>query len=265
MTESKFISASIIATASSSRFKPSTASMDDRCFFCEASKAAVNSLNENRFSTQEIRESMENFCRAMSPLSYSCMSHSSKYLPFLIDAVNNGENEDPDMCSNIIGTECSNTFQVEPTKNGIECIVCKLWVNTILSRAIQMEETVKEYGMIACNSTLLSQEKSEACEDFIKNYFHNYHSSSFPTPLNNNSECTLCQTVLNYMEKVLTENQFEMLYLKIWEKLCSGLPKEVQTKCSSFVKEFVEPRLHEMLQFLTAEQFCPFLRVCKRS
>ncbi|KRY50686.1 Proactivator polypeptide [Trichinella britovi] len=281
--------ASIIATASSSRFKPSTVSMDDRCFFCEASKAAVNSLYENRFSTQEIRKSMENFCRAMSPLSYSCMSHSSKYLPFLIDAVNSGENEDPDMCSNIIGTECSNTFQ-EPTKNGIECIACKLWVNTILSRAIQMEETVKEYGMIACNSTLLSEEKSEACEDFIKNYFHslyesfikmidsqficyeatlcskkNYHSTSFPTPLNNDSECTLCQTVLNYMEKVLTENQFEMLYLKFWEKLCSGLPKEVQTKCSSFVKEFVEPRLHEMLQFLTAEQFCPFLLVCKRS
>ncbi|KRY13711.1 Proactivator polypeptide [Trichinella patagoniensis] len=273
---------SIIATASSSRFKPSTVSMDDRCFFCEASKAAVNSLYENRFSTQEIRKSMENFCRAMSPLSYSCMSHSSKYLPFLIDAVNSGENEDPDMCSNIIGTECSNTFQVEPTKNGIECIVCKLWVNTVLSRAIQMEETVKEYGMIACNSTLLSEEKSEACEDFIKNYFHslyesfikmidsqficyeatlcskkNYHSTSFSTPLNNDSECTLCQTVLNYMEKVLTENQFEMLYLKFWEKLCSGLPKEVQTKCSSFVKEFVEPRLHDMLQFLTAEQFCP--------
>ncbi|KRZ49071.1 Proactivator polypeptide [Trichinella nativa] len=273
--------ASIIATASSSRFKPSTVSMDDRCFFCEASKAAVNSLYENRFSTQEIRKSMENFCRAMSPLSYSCMSHSSKYLPFLIDAVNSGENEDPDMCSNIIGTECSNTFQ-EPTKNGIECIACKLWVNTILSRAIKMEETLKEYGMIACNSTLLSEEKSEECGDFIKNYFHslyesfikmidsqficyeatlcskkNYHSTSFPTPLNNDSECTLCQTVLNYMEKILTENQFEMLYLKFWEKLCSGLPKEVQTKCSSFVKEFVEPRLHEMLQFLTAEQFCP--------
>ncbi|KAL1227401.1 Prosaposin [Trichinella spiralis] len=234
--------ASIIATASSSRFKPSTASMDDRCFFCEASKAAVNSLNENRFSTQEIRESMENFCRAMSPLSYSCMSHSSKYLPFLIDAVNNGENEDPDMCSNIIGTECSNTFQ-EPTKNGIECIVCKFLYESF----IKMID-----GQFICYEATLCSKK-------------NYHSSSFPTPLNNNSECTLCQTVLNYMEKVLTENQFEMLYLKIWEKLCSGLPKEVQTKCSSFVKEFVEPRLHEMLQFLTAEQFCPFLRVCKRS
>ncbi|KRY71655.1 hypothetical protein T4B_11350 [Trichinella pseudospiralis] len=273
--------ASLITIASSSRFKPSTASMDERCFFCEASKAAVNSLNANLFNIQEIQKSMENFCRAMSPLSYSCMSHSLKYLPFLIDAVNSGENEDPDMCNNIVSSECSNTFQ-ERTKNGIECIVCKLWVKTILSRAVQLEETVKEYGMIACNSTLLSQEKSEACEDFIKNYFHslyesfikmldgqficheatlcskkNYYSTSFTNPLSYDSECTLCQTVLNYMEKVLTENQFEMLYLKFWEKLCSGLPKEIQTKCFSFVKEFIEPRLHEMLQLLTPEQFCP--------
>ncbi|KRZ73818.1 Proactivator polypeptide [Trichinella papuae] len=250
-------------------------------FATELQYMMVKYMAPKNICPQEIQKGMENFCRAMSPLSYSCMSHSSKYLPFLIDAVNSGENEDPDMCNNIIGTECSNTFQ-EPTKNGIECIVCKLWVKTILSRAVQMEETVKEYGMIACNSTLLSQEKSEACENFIENYFHslyesfikmldgqficheatlcskkNYCSTCFASPLNYDSECTLCQTVLNYMEKVLTENQFEMLYLKFWEKLCSGLPKEVQTKCSSFVKEFIEPHLHEMLQFLTPEQFCP--------
>jgi saposin len=83
--------------------------------------------------------------------------------------------------------------------------------------------------------------------------------------IRNTAECSLCKYVLQYVNVLITNNSTEKEVEKALEAVCSILPSQYHSQCSSFVKQY-GPVLVELIAELDDPNVvCQWIGVCAKS
>jgi saposin len=78
----------------------------------------------------------------------------------------------------------------------------------------------------------------------------------------NSLECTLCEFVVNYIEKAIGSNRSAAAIEAALEKVCNVLPSSVRPNCTSFVNKYGPIIAILLAKNESAEQVCDFIKVC---
>jgi saposin len=76
-------------------------------------------------------------------------------------------------------------------------------------------------------------------------------------------ECTLCEFVINYINKAIGDNRSAAAIEAQLEKVCNILPSSVRPNCTSFVDKYGVIIAFLLARNSSAEQVCDFIKVCK--
>ena len=88
---------------------------------------------------------------------------------------------------------------------------------------------------------------------------------SSSTSVRNTVECTLCKYILQYVNVFVTNNSTEQEVEKALEVVCSILPSQYHTQCSTFVKQY-GPVLVELIAELDDPNVvCQWIGLCPKS
>jgi saposin len=78
----------------------------------------------------------------------------------------------------------------------------------------------------------------------------------------NSIECTLCEFVVNYVNKALGANRSIAAVEALLEKACKILPSSLQPNCTGFVQKYGPIIALLLAKNETPVQVCDFIKVC---
>jgi len=78
----------------------------------------------------------------------------------------------------------------------------------------------------------------------------------------NSLECTLCEFVVNYVNRALGANRSAAAVEALLDKACKILPASVQPNCTSFVGKYGPIIALLLAKNETPAQVCDFIKVC---
>jgi len=79
------------------------------------------------------------------------------------------------------------------------------------------------------------------------------------------SQCTLCEFVVNYAEDFLEQNSTEQQIIKFVESVCILFPQSFRQMCESFIEQEGESLIQLLVQKETPDVVCTQLGVCSSS
>jgi len=184
---------------------------------------------------------------------------------------------------------------IEKTVNSVECSICQ-FVVTYVDKVIQSnksEAAIEAALDKVC--TILPKAVNATCVGFVTTYgpflvqlIEKYGTPDLvcqairlcpngtqeitltqrsqttePKTLSPNSiECTLCEFVLNYIDKSIGDNRSIAAIEAAMEKVCNVLPTPVRANCTSFVNKYGPIIALLLAKNSTPEQVCDFLKLC---
>jgi hypothetical protein len=78
----------------------------------------------------------------------------------------------------------------------------------------------------------------------------------------NSLQCTLCEFIINYVNKAIGNNRTVAAIDAALEKVCDILPSSLRPNCTSFVDKFGLVIAVLLIKNESAEQVCDFIKVC---
>jgi saposin len=87
------------------------------------------------------------------------------------------------------------------------------------------------------------------------------HIQSTEVPINS-IECTLCEFLVNYVNKALGANRSAAAVEALLDKACNILPSSLRANCTSFVTKYGAIIAFLLAKNETPVQVCDFLKVC---
>jgi saposin len=94
------------------------------------------------------------------------------------------------------------------------------------------------------------------------NLVQNFQSTEPKIVTPNSLQCTLCEFVINYINKQVGNNRSAAAIEAALEKVCKILPSSVRPNCISFVDKYGVIIAFLLAKNSTAEQVCDFIKVC---
>ncbi|GIY80981.1 hypothetical protein CDAR_71052 [Caerostris darwini] len=259
---------------------------DLKCDLCKIVVSKVEEMVKDKKTEAEIQEALDKVCSILpTSLSAECQKFVDQYAVLVINLL--AQNVDPVLVCGII-QEC-------PTK-GMECQACQYALHFIqeLLMGNETQEKVKDALKSFCH--ILPEQFSENCESFIDEYgasllvlvaqeidpsvmclkmqlcpskelIPQLKGEASEVILNNFlvDECSVCTTVVDYIDKLLEEDDVDKELTKLVEKVCTVLPASYQEKCASTLEAYGPYILQMIGQMASSKEVCQEIDLCPRT
>ncbi|XP_014208799.1 uncharacterized protein LOC106639616 [Copidosoma floridanum] len=80
--------------------------------------------------------------------------------------------------------------------------------------------------------------------------------------LEGKQKCLLCQRVLHFIQKAITDPKAENEVEHIVKNVCKKLPKSIENDCNNFVADYASALVAIIAQEIDPSQICPMIHVC---
>ncbi|KAJ4459565.1 putative Proactivator polypeptide [Paratrimastix pyriformis] len=90
-------------------------------------------------------------------------------------------------------------------------------------------------------------------------------AAAVPAPQNGKVECSVCEFVVQELDKWIEENATETEIEQIVGKICMYVPKALQPICKSFIDEYTPQLIDLFVKDVPADKICKTMRLCGTS
>ncbi len=202
--------------------KPLGASVE--CSLCKYVVAYVDAVIQTNKSEAAIDSALEKVCTILPhALNHSCVTFVDNYGPVLVEYI--AEYATPDEVCAALKLCHNGTEQRTPRK-----YILKFVFNLTMVYIFFLAKPVQ-------------------------------HIQLTEVPINS-IECTLCEFLVNYVNKALGANRSVAAVEALLEKACNILPSSLRANCTSFVTKYGPIIAFMLAKNETPVQVCDFIKVC---
>lgn len=265
---------------------------DIECDLCKEVVGKVEEMVKDKKTEEEIKSALEKVCSYLpSSLSAKCKNFVDTYTETLITLLM--EEVDPDMICAALNICPTNTQYPawESKAKDLECEGCQYALHFLQEQltSTDTQEEVKTLLKKMCN--VLPQTYSKNCDAFVDEYgsallvlisqeidpsimcyelkmctnqskIFEKHADilhSFKT-----DECSICTTVVDYIDKLLEEDDVDKEITSLIEKVCTILPSSYVSKCSTMLETYGPYILQMIGQVADSKEVCQEIDLCSR-
>ncbi len=194
------------------------------CSLCKYVVTYVDTIIQNNRTEAAIEAALEKVCTILPhALNSSCVQFVENYGPILVQLLEKYTTPDQ-VCVAI--KACANKTQEVPLRKSI-FYPSFSFINLYISNLVEQLRPIKPKQEIP-----------------------------------NSLQCTLCEFIINYVNKAIGNNRTVAAIDAALEKVCDILPSSVRPNCTSFVDKFGLVIAVLMIKNESAEQVCDFIKVC---
>ncbi|GIY67639.1 hypothetical protein CEXT_229032 [Caerostris extrusa] len=259
---------------------------DLKCDLCKTVVSEVEEMVKDKKTEDKIEAALDEVCsRLPSSIATKCINFVNTYTDMIVTLLM--QELDPAMvCAEL--KLC--------TAKGMECQACQYALHFLqeLLMGNETQEEVKNALKSFCH--ILPQQFSENCESFIDEYgasllvlvaqeidpsvmclkmqlcpskelIPQLKGEASEVALNHFlvDECSVCTTVVDYVDKLLEEDDVDKELTKLVEKVCTVLPASYQEKCASTLEAYGPYILQMIGQMASSKEVCQEIDLCPRT
>lgn len=256
---------------------------DAECDLCKEVVQMVENQLKDKRTEDEIRNALDKVCSYLpSSVATRCQNFVNTYAELLISILI--QEMDPSLV-------CA-AINVCPTQD-FECESCQYLFHYIQEQLYNNEsqDELKNFAKRLCD--LLPQTYANNCDAFIDEYGASLlvllgqeldpsvvcpKIGMCPAALrrvgiviqkeNISSlaidECTICTTVVDYLDKLLEDDNVDKEITQVVEKVCNIVPASVKDKCSTVIETYGPYILQMIGQVADSKQVCQDIDLCSR-
>ncbi|XP_035211397.1 prosaposin-like isoform X2 [Stegodyphus dumicola] len=250
------------------------------CDLCKEVIEKVEDLIKDKKTEEEIKNALDKVCSYLpSSIATKCENFVNQYTDLLITLLT--QEVDPEII-------CA-ALNVCPAKD-VECQGCQYVLHFVQEQLMNSEtqEEIKNVLKKMCDA--LPEKLSANCEAFVEEYgdallvliaqeidpstlcyevkLCDNQTKIFDklplAPLNSfkMDECSICTTVVDYLDKLLEEDDVDKEITKIVEKICTVVPASYKDKCSTLLETYGPYILQMIGQLADSRQVCQDIDFC---
>ncbi|XP_054708143.1 uncharacterized protein LOC129217826 isoform X2 [Uloborus diversus] len=252
---------------------------DLECDLCKEVVQKVEDMIKDKKTEDEIKNALDKVCSYLpKSIADKCENFVNTYTDLLITLL--AQEMDPAMV-------CA-YLKVCPAID-VECQGCQYLLHFLQEQLMNTDTQgeVKNVLKRVCN--ILPENYAKNCEAFVDEYgdsllvlvaqeidptsmcnamkFCGNKTLLIPVaPLHsfNIDECSVCTTVVDYLDKLLEEDDVDKEITQVIEKVCSVLPSSYQAKCTSILETYGPCILQMIGQLADSKQVCQDIELCSR-
>lgn len=256
---------------------------DVECDLCKQVVSLVEEQLKDKRTEDGIRNALDKVCSYLpSSVASRCQTFVNTYAEFLISIL--VQEMDPTLV-------CA-AINVCPTQD-LECESCQYLFHYIQEQLYNnvSQDELKNFAKRLCD--LLPQTYANNCEAFVNEYGSSLlvligqeidpsvvcpklgmcpstksHVGTVAQRANIKSVafdgCTVCTTVVDYLDKLLEDDNVDQEITQLIEKVCDIMPASVKDKCAAVIETYGPYILQMIGQVADSKQICQDIDLCSR-
>lgn len=138
---------------------------------------------------------------------------------------------------------------------------CKTFVDTYAPAIIELLAQELDPQQI-CTALGLCKAQGKSTNSFNKPLVL---TAQLPDKVSGDELCGVCQTIIQYIDSLLEENSTIQEIEAVLDKVCSFLPKDLQSQCDDFIAQYGPDIIKLITQFADPKEICIDLKLCTAS
>jgi len=271
------------------------------CVLCEYVINTVDKMLEDQSNVKQIEAALEQVCGVLpKSLASQCQSFVDGYTEIIIDMLTKDVSPQQ-VCENLglcpPGQDLALLPSTQPLQQSPRCVLCEYVINTV-DDMLGDKATQKEIeSTLESVCAYLPSSLSKQCNTFVSTYTeliidmlvndvspdmvctnlglckdaYLYLSNTIvktlpvvkkaPLP-KKDPYCTLCQVVVEDLEKSLGDAKTQEAIEEALDVLCTSLSLPVHKECEKMVAKYTEEIISLLLQEYTSQQVCQEVQLC---
>jgi saposin len=257
---------------------------DIECDLCKEAIGKIEDMIKDSKTEAEIKDALDAMCRILpKSMAAKCENFVNQYTVTLITLLT--MELDPSMvCAEL---------KVCPAQD-MECQSCQYALHFVQEQLMNPDTQGEVKNLLKQVCSLIPETYGQNCEAFIDEYGSSLLTliaqeidpttmcfqlkmcsnqtslimqkvPQVPLAPFKSDECSVCTTVVDYLGKLLEEDDVDKEITKLVEKVCTVVPASFKAKCSTTIETY-GPYLLEMLGQLTdSKLICQDIDMCARS
>ena len=265
---------------------------DLECDLCKEVVGKVEDMIKDKKTEEEIKSALETVCSYLpSSLSAKCKTFVDTYTETLITLLM--EEMDPDMvCAALNVCPANVQYPAWQLKaQNLECQGCQYALHFVQDQLTSPETQGEVKNLLKKVCDILPATYAKNCEAFVNEYGSSLlvllaqeidpsvlcyelqmcpnQSRIFEMPVGilhpfKSDECSVCTTVVDYIDKLLEEDDVDKEITKLVEKVCTVLPSSYKSSCSTMLETYGPYILQMIGQLADSKQVCQEIDLCSR-
>ncbi|GFW97437.1 hypothetical protein TNCV_4991141 [Trichonephila clavipes] len=270
---------------------------DLECDLCKELVTKLEDMIKDKSTEEEIKTALDKVCSYLpSSMSNKCQNFVNQYTDLLVEILSQEIN--PDLVCAALKV-CPTTPQLSQWKSkavDLECQGCQYALHFLQEQLMnnQTQEEVKNVLKKMCE--VLPNTYANNCDAFVNEYGSSLlvliaqeidpsvlcfelklckNQFTIPQLINevaipqlnhfHMDECSVCTTVVDYMDKLLEMDDFDTEITKLVEKVCNVLPASYQSRCSTLLETYGPYILQMIGQVTDSKALCQEIDLCPTS
>ena len=269
--------------------QPTNVDGKSSCLLCEFTMQKLEKFLEDGHNVDEIKDYLDGLCdEAPGAYKDSCKSFVDGYAPMIIDMIAS-EIHPSQICKEL--KLCSAPAPVPPKKSA-SCETCRIVTEEVFSVFSSKDDQDMVKNVLESICYRFPEYIDEPCERFVDKYsaaFLDFISKNL-TPeqfcdaldmcsaeedlaiavygidkASDDSACIICEYVISYLDKALTNKTNEDELKQALEEVCDLLPSSVKNQCDSFVEAYTDMIIQLLTGEVTPKEVCGYLGLCQNN
>jgi saposin len=260
------------------------------CLLCEFAMQKLETFLEDKHNTDEIKDYLDGVC-ADVPGAYkdTCKTFVDAYAPIIVEMI--ASNIHPSqICKEL--KLCAAPPAPQPPKKSASCETCRIVTEEVFSVFSSKDDQDMVKNVLESMCYRFPEYIDEPCERFVNKYTtyfldfiaNNLTPEQFCDALDmcsaaddlaidvygmdkdaqsQDSACIICEYVVSYLDKALTNKTNEDEIKQGLEAVCDVLPSSVRDQCDSFVDAYTDMIIQLMTGEITPKEVCGYLGLCQ--
>ncbi|KAG8182465.1 hypothetical protein JTE90_020385 [Oedothorax gibbosus] len=267
---------------------------DLECDLCKEAIGKVEDMIKDSKTEDAIRNALDKVCSILpSSIAAKCENFVNQYTETLITLLT--LELDPSMvCAELKVCPASEQYpKLRSKAQDVECQSCQYALHFVQEQLMNPDTQTELKNVLKQVCSIIPESYSNNCEAFVDEYGSSLLTliaqeidpttmcyqlkmcsnqtslvmKNLPLVLTpfKSDKCSVCTTVVDYLGKLLEEDDVDKEITKLVEKVCTVVPGSFKGQCSTMIETY-GPYLLEMLGQLTdSKQICQDIDLCARS
>ena len=269
--------------------QPTNVDGKSSCLLCEFTMQKLEKFLEDGHNVDEIKDYLDGLCdEAPGAYKDTCKSFVDGYAPMIIEMIAS-EIHPSQICKEL--KLCSAPAPVPPKKSA-SCETCRIVTEEVFSVFSSKDDQDMVKNVLESICYRFPEYIDEPCERFVDKYsaaFLDFISKNL-TPeqfcdaldmcsaeedlaiavygidkASDDSACIICEYVISYLDKALTNKTNEDELKQALEEVCDLLPSSVKNQCDSFVEAYTDMIIQLLTGEVTPKEVCGYLGLCQNN
>ena len=260
------------------------------CLLCEFAMQKLETFLQDKHTSEEVKDYLDGLCNDV-PSSYTdaCKEFVDVYEPVIMDMIAS-EVHPAEICKKM--KLCASAPPPKPPKKSASCETCHIVAEEIFSVFSSKDDQDMVRNVLEGICYRLPEYIDEPCERFVDKYttaFLDFVAKGL-TPdevcdaldlcsaeddligvlreddvSEADSACIICEYVISYLDKALTNKTNEDEIKEAMEAVCDYLPSNVRDQCDAFVDAYTDMIIQLLTGEITPKELCGYLGLCQNN